>query len=321
MNNAGATSGVPSQTANTDLERRWPAMLVFVTAWLLPATTARRTGHVSLLNAWLIHLPAALLTILLIVILVALVNGNGITKQPDLIFDEFGSIINAIVDEFKRHPYAFPATVAGIAISIEIGFLLLALLVMPWGARDEPIWNSYRNALRHTWLRTAHVLPCVLLVGTLGLVVYHVEFEWIRANPAPKWPVQPPAVAVATSDPTYQQAVAEYEAAMVQYREQIARAQEDWKTWAAQRPWHVDYSVPLAAQTAFIAALWLLWGLFRAVGASRHTPLIERPPMCEACGYNLSTMPMESRCPECGVAVGQAFSRFSVPRCVVACAW
>lgn len=297
MNNAGATSGIPSQTANTDLERRWPAMAVFLTAWWLPATTARRTAHVSLLNAWLIHLPATLLTILLIMLLVAWAEPGRGVRDIDEAFVQFLYMLLKIDQQFVRHPYVSSAALAGIILSIEIGHLLLALLVMPWGAHDEPLRNSYRNALRHTWLRTAHVLPCVLLVGTVSLALHNMQFEWLRANPAPKRPVQPPAVAVATSDSAYEQAVAEYEAAVVQYREQMARAQEAWKTWAAQTPWHVTYSVPLAVQTAFITALWLLWGLFRGVGASRHTPLIERPPMCEACGYNLSTIPMESRCP------------------------
>ena len=259
MNNAGATSGATSKAANTDFERRWPVLAVFLTAWLLPATTARRTAHVSLMNAWLIHLLAAFLTILLIMLLVTWAEPGRGGLDIDEALVQFLYIFMQIDQQFARQPYVSSATLAGITISIEIGFLLLALLVMPWGAHDEPMRESYRNALRHTWLRTAHFIPCVLLVGIVGLALYHMEFEWRRTNP------------------------------------------RYWYPW--EHPWYVEYSAPIIVQTAFIAALWLMWGLFRAVRTSRHIPPIERPPICDVCGYNLTTMSMESRCPECGEAV------------------
>ena len=245
MNNAGATSGIPSQTANTDLERRWPAMTVFVTAWLLPAMTARRTGHVSLMNAWLIHLLAALLTILLIMLLVAWAEPGRGVRHIDEAFIEFVLMIDQIAEQFARHPYVWSAVLAGIILSIEIGHLLLAMLVMPWGAHDEPMRDSYRNAVRHTWLRTAHVLPCVLLVGTVAAVLYDLEAKWVYADPGRSL------------------------------------------FWGTDPPWYVAHTEACIVQAGFIAALWLLWGLFRAVGASRPTPPIERPPMCDVCGYNL----------------------------------
>jgi hypothetical protein len=51
------------------------------------------------------------------------------------------------------------------------------------------------------------------------------------------------------------------------------------------------------------AGAWVLWALLSAVGARRRVPVIERPPTCETCGYNLTLMPMEARCPECGEPV------------------
>lgn len=227
--------------------------LVFLTAWLLPATTARRTAHVSLAGMWLLHFVSALPTVAVIVFLVAWIEAGTIMVEVGSMLVDFG-------DELERHPVQFPLIVVGIASAIEAGFLGLALLVMPWGARDEPVRSSYRNALRQTWLRSTHVIPVVLLVGVVAVTIDRIDSAWRAANPgfAGSW-------------------------------------------WA--EPWYIKYSAAFVAQTCFAGSLWIVWGLLRGVGASRETPPVTRPPTCEACGYNLSTIPMESRCPECGEPV------------------
>jgi len=49
-----------------------------------------------------------------------------------------------------------------------------------------------------------------------------------------------------------------------------------------------------------VSIAWLVWAWLRAIGVERKVETIVRPPLCEFCGYDLTTMPMESRCPECG---------------------
>ncbi|MGD2109060.1 MAG: hypothetical protein PVI86_06675 [Phycisphaerae bacterium] len=80
----------------------------------------------------------------------------------------------------------------------------------------------------------------------------------------------------------------------------------------AKALWNQDYPfgslwVLLAefapVHTCFALAGWLLWGLLRSVGAPRDLVPFARPPLCETCGYNLTTIPMEGRCPECGDGV------------------
>jgi hypothetical protein len=72
--------------------------------------------------------------------------------------------------------------------------------------------------------------------------------------------------------------------------------------------------VAAATVTSIVTASgWILWALLRSAGASRHLPSVPRPPMCEHCGYNLSTIALDSRCPECGVAVADSLSPDSRP--------
>ncbi len=226
-------------------EPRWPAAMAFVTGWLLPATTARRTQHMPLAYAWLVHLIAALIIVALIILLVAWSEAGGHLYDIDRVFLKFELIVDEIAEELTSPPYGETAAVLAVALSIEAAFLVLALLVMPWGARDEPLRASFRNALRQTWLRTVQIIPCVFIVGSFAVIV------------------------------NQRGGVFSY----------------------------LEYGIPMIVEAGFAAALWLLWGLLRAVGASRAVPPIERPPMCEACGYNLTTIPMDSRCPECGIAV------------------
>jgi hypothetical protein len=55
-------------------------------------------------------------------------------------------------------------------------------------------------------------------------------------------------------------------------------------------------------------AVWVLFVAFRAAAIPRPGPPVERPPVCEECGYNLSYTPTDSRCPECGTPVCESFS-------------
>lgn len=76
--------------------------------------------------------------------------------------------------------------------------------------------------------------------------------------------------------------------------------------WNQSRPWYVKYADEATGYGCFGALTWFLWGLFRSVGAQRETPRVDRPPTCEACGYNLTSAAMEGRCPECGEPVARS---------------
>jgi hypothetical protein len=69
-------------------------------------------------------------------------------------------------------------------------------------------------------------------------------------------------------------------------------------------PWYIFYPTdPMIVGSAVVVAAWVCFALARAVAARRRVSTIARPPMCAGCGYNLTTMALENRCPECGSAV------------------
>lgn len=65
----------------------------------------------------------------------------------------------------------------------------------------------------------------------------------------------------------------------------------------------MKYEEILQGHAGCVLFLWFLWGMLRGVGFPRKLEPVERPPTCEFCGYNLTAIPMEGRCPECGEAV------------------
>ncbi len=228
-------------------EPRWPIGMALLTAWLWPATTASRTAHALLARVWMLHLFASVLTVAVIMFLVAWSKTNA-SGDINWIISEFTSLIVSSASYLGHQP----SVVAASALGIEAAFFGLAFLVMPWGACDEPLRNSYRNSLRQTWLQTAHFIPVVLTVGMMIVVLDRLA--------GTVWPQK-------------------------------------------RQPWYIEYGDPLIVQVCAVAALWLLWGLLRGVGAARTAPAVARPPTCEECGYNLTTIPMDSRCPECGETV------------------
>jgi len=279
-------------------EPRWPAVAAFVTAWLCPASSARRTLHVRLWAACAVHLLAAFLTFVLITVLASLGERKHAFKYFQEIIEEFTS---------DRWQQAFLVT-GGIVFSIEIAYLILAGLLMPWVAADEPLGASWKQALRFAWLHTAHALPVVLLVGFMSVCYTLAERDYRQANPYPTWTTTwtPPSLPTAPSDNS-EQAWRDYQAARAEYnkkqQEALEQGQRARQEWERNKPFFVRYAPVFIFWTGIACTFWILWALLRAAGIRRPVPAIPRPPTCEFCGYNLTGTAAESRCPECGRAV------------------
>jgi len=115
----------------------------------------------------------------------------------------------------------------------------------------------------------------------------------------PKAPVCPP-------NPTTQQS-SDYQKALADWQQKSAEASLEymkaWQAYESSMPVLVRFGEIFIIHLGFLAGIWVLWALFRAVGTARPITPIQRPPTCEFCGYNLIATPAESRCPECGTLV------------------
>ncbi|HSW45273.1 MAG TPA: hypothetical protein VLM89_06855 [Phycisphaerae bacterium] len=289
----------PQEQADASSERRWPAVFAFVTAWLYPATSARRMRHVTLGSAWLIHLAAGLLTFILFVAMAGLSQSD---RNPFGLFAE-------ILKEFTGpRPQEALLVTGAIVLSIEIAYLILAGLVMPWGAVDEPLWSSWKNGLRFSWLHTTHALPVVLLVGDLSVWHSWAEREYYQATPPPGWTTTAPSFPTRPSGPAAtSQAWRDYQAEVQEHikkqQEAAVQSQRAWQARTHNKPLFLKFGPALICLIGIGCAFWIVGAVLRAAGVRRPAPAINRPPTCEFCGYNLIGTAAESRCPECGRAV------------------
>lgn len=290
-------------------EKRWPASMAFLTSWLMPARSSLRTAHVPLRRAWGVHLGAAVALVLLFFLLAA---WEGVYRG-DRFWDRFFEVIGQALSGLMRYPLEAGAASLATIAGVELSYLLLAVLVMAWGAKDEPVRASYRHALRVVWLHSTHVLPLVLLFGLVMIPLANAQREWWAAQrnaelALPTLPSPPDRPGLSAQEHQ------DYAKAMLEYSQQstrvIAEHQELsrrlWDEHWNSRPWYIKHDDEIAGGLGLLNGIWLLWALYRGVGARHPTPPIERPPLCEACGYNLTGMTMESRCPECGEAVADS---------------
>ena len=272
-------------------EPRWPGIAALALMVVRPATTARRTQHVSLPGAYGVHLLAAVFTLVVICAATALADAPSPLTRTAVV-KGINDILVDVVVEVGRFPGWALLAFLGTILLPEVIIAALALTIMPWGARDEPLRTSYRHSLRTLLLCTA-AIP-VLAVVISATVVPLERFSWqsvFEANAAAPTPTN-----AAPGSPEWNQ----WQQASSKYWETYWTERQ---AWIVKQPWYVRYPQIVVINVVFACIAWFLFLTLRAVGAARSTIPIARPPHCEACGYNLSTIPMESRCPECGEPV------------------
>lgn len=255
-----------------------------------PATSAANTQNLSLRRAFLIHVLATLCGI---VALVTFLATFGSAEDLHWRFRrELSRSFLKIVESLEQRP---AETLLEVAL-FEGLWLLVALIITAWGARDEPIRASFAHSLRHTWLHTIHIvlvtLACALVIDTHDTVIRPLRDVRPSIRPEPIAPDVP----------------FEQQAASPEWQEYEREIGVWWSEYSAERirillaqPWWIRHSEWLVFDVCVAFSLWALWALLRAVGAERRVPPIPRPPMCDACGYNLTGLPDNSRCPECGL--------------------
>jgi hypothetical protein len=256
-----------------------------------PAAAARRTLYGPLRTAWLVHLSCALGALLVVLVVIAATE----TDVPADYLDYQDSVLN-VLGIFFNDVAEYPFPTLAIVLAIELGYAALALWLLPWGACDEPIKESLRHALRRVWMQSPQLLLFFVIAGGATAYLYQTHQEWMHAygHQRPVYPVPPPGTTPGT--PQWDQ----YNAQVTVFWEETRRISREEEL---EQPFHVRFGQPIIGVNCFLWAMVFLASLLRSAGALRPSRPAERQPLCDACGYDLTTMPMESRCPECGDSV------------------
>ena len=154
-------------------------LLPLLAPWLRPAAWAPRTDRVPLRLAFLIHVLAGI---------GVLVAGLSIDPFSDWLRDNDFSFLHLwaesasrFVRVFERHTAEAILFTAVMVVLTEISCVVIALLVMLWGAAGEPLRTSFAHALRRVWLHTTQVVPLFILGGVPITYMEHLCWMFRRS--------------------------------------------------------------------------------------------------------------------------------------------
>ena len=292
---------------------RWFLGHALIHTWLNPVKATMKLAHTSLPKAWLFHMVMAVFTVATVTVLaiactnfISVANGfwgtRGFSNDLQRLCGDIGS-------EFSKYPLECSiAIIASIAITESI-FLGLALLVLPFAAERERFRDSFRHALRRTWLHTSAALPAALLICFLTIFAIDQHKCWKDrmyrdykiAHPRP----QNPGSSDTQSIKAYQKADSEYWTNRWRHVSKLTS------------PWYLAFAEELAGYAAVVISLWFLYTLFRGVTVNRNQNHVLHSLVCRECGYNLTGQPPDSRCPECGLPIAESIS----PLCITGSPW
>jgi hypothetical protein len=264
-----------------------PVLASFLTCAFRPATAALRTLHVSLPTAAAIHLLSVLSATVALIMLVGWAGGES--------FSAFAFVVDAFADD----PKLMFLIVVGVALLIEAVFVWLAFWMMPWGAVDEPLRASFSHTLRRVWCQSPHALLIILLIGGLTAQLDRLDDAWTTDHPVAYPPNPATSANIAPNTPAW-----------TTYFEEVRRIEREAR---AAKPWYLRFQDAIAVDFGFLCGVWFLGATLRAVGVPRTGPPMPRQPRCDACGYDLTLMPMDSRCPECGEPVAASLGADARP--------
>lgn len=153
--------------------------LVLLAPWLRPASWARLAERVSLRRAFLMHFLAG------IGFLMGLLSVDPFSEW--LRRDNY-SIMTGLADSllsfarvFERHTAEALLATVGTVAAVEASCVILALMIMPWGATDEPLKVSFGHALRRVWLHTTQAVPIFVLGGVPITYMEHLRWLFLRS--------------------------------------------------------------------------------------------------------------------------------------------
>jgi len=244
-----------------------------------PATAAKRSLDIPLRLAAAIHVLSVLSATIALIMLAEWVGGEPLQTC-------FAAAFVFVTDAFADDPKTTVLIVVGVGLLMEVGFVWLAFWIMPWGAVDEPLRASFSHTLRRIWCQSPHALLIILLIGGLTAQLDRLNGAWTMIHPV-NYPPSPPMTAnMVLNTPAW-----------TTHFDEVRRIEREARM---TKPWYLRFQEAIAVDFGFLCGVWFLAAMLRAVGIPRAGPPMPRQPRCDACGYDLTLMPMESRCPECG---------------------
>jgi len=280
-----------------------PLVDAVVVGVFFPARAAVATQGVALRRMWGVHVFGVALGVLVIAAIVAAAGLETLSAAS--LFREMSMLGERCVGEFMSYPGESFLILMALVLGVEAAFAVAAFVFMPAGARDEPIRASYAHALRQLWLSTPRIVMVIVVTGAVVTTLARVNRAWTQAHPEPVWPdepTQPNRSAYADQD-AFDQAMLEYDDAMLVFHEATGAYWAEYGSWRRAKPWYIrDFQVLVMSAVA-VGLLWYVLTLLRALSAPRAVAPVDRPPLCDRCGYNLTAAEIDGRCPECGVPV------------------
>ncbi|RME39922.1 MAG: hypothetical protein D6788_04460 [Planctomycetota bacterium] len=199
------------------------------------------------------------------------------------------------LDQHDRNPRRYQFLLFVVLSTVELFAWTLALILTPWGSRDEPIRRSFGHAVRSVYLCTAFVSLTIFITGAAQGTIPQVRRHFERNR-----------YALSTPNPIVPRAARRNGISTVSGRPASFTPPVHPAHPSPQRFWFVEHSLFVETWTTCAAILVCLTMLLGAVGVDRPPEARPRPPTCDVCGYNLTGLPMEGNCPECGRAVAES---------------
>lgn len=281
---------------------RWPCLASMVTAWAAPAATSRRIHNPGWKSVLRTHLVVLVLAGLLTVALQVFRRYLTEDSWGNFVFDvaaEFFNIVQNLSVNFTTKLWNVLRAVA----VFEASLLLVALICVPFAARNESLRDTRRAAFSRVWLHSSHVLP-IMVIGTCAWFLSahaeegwprHVDQQFDRLYPVPK-------ILTLRVGGNGASAVAQS-----YIRAERDEMREEFRAWK-QEPWYFSYASPLRLYVLVTLGGWFLVALVRGLSADRPHTALPQPPRCRWCGYVLIGVAPDRNCPECARPVADSIA-------------
>ncbi len=280
-----------------------------VVAVFCPSRAAAGTRGVSLWRLLWAHVFGAALGAIAVLFVVATGDTEALALED--VFYVVGDVAVGIVGGFIRYPGESFLTLLAIVVGIEVVSAVVAFVFMSAGARDEPLRSSYVHSLRQVWLSTTRIAVVILFAAGITVMFRQMERAWEAVYPKPvshATVIMAPRAGDYADQEVFNEAKAAYDAEWQQFQAAMRAYGSEVRAWRRAKPWYLREFEVFLILAAFVGMLWYVLLLLRGIAAPRTLAPVDRPPLCEYCGYNLTAATPESRCPECGIAVAESLS-------------